>query len=234
MTRTSTEQELYEQWREGYALMYEPNYDEHLEADCRAAFMAGMQASRRAPVVPQGWQMVPVEPTIVMIRAGRDTPLAGEADDDSPEDYRCVYRAMLAAAPQPPEAAQPNSLESGGIKTEAAPMQMPEPVGWFHRHPKECKNGEACNYQIAPADRKDGWEESPLYTEQQVHALLTGVPTPAAYADTKDAARYRWLRDNDWRNDEKLEPVIRLQLNAIWDEKIDAALAAKAKQGERP
>lgn len=53
-------------------------------------------------MVPQGWQMVPVEPTIVMIRAGRDTPLAGEADDDSPEDYRCVYRAMLAAAPQPP------------------------------------------------------------------------------------------------------------------------------------
>lgn len=53
-------------------------------------------------MVPQGWQMVPVEPTIVMIRAGRDTPLAGEADDDSPEDYRCVYRAMLAAAPQQP------------------------------------------------------------------------------------------------------------------------------------
>lgn len=53
-------------------------------------------------------------------------------------------------------------------------------------------------------------------------------------ADARDAARYRWLRDNDWRNDEKMEPVIRLHLNAIWDEKIDAALAAQAKQGERP
>ena len=51
-------------------------------------------------------------------------------------------------------------------------------------------------------------------------------------ADARDAARYRWLRDNDWRNDEKMEPVIRLHLNAIWDEKIDAALAAQAKQGE--
>lgn len=50
-------------------------------------------------------------------------------------------------------------------------------------------------------------------------------------ADARDAARYRWLRDNDWRNDEKMEPVIRLHLNAIWDEKIDAALAAQAKQG---
>ena len=45
-------------------------------------------------------------------------------------------------------------------------------------------------------------------------------------ADARDAARYRWLRDNDWRNDEKMEPVIRLHLNAIWDEKIDAAMAA--------
>ena len=48
-------------------------------------------------------------------------------------------------------------------------------------------------------------------------------------ADARDAARYRWLRDNDWRNDEKMEPVIRLHLNAIWDEKIDAAMAAQAR-----
>ena len=112
---------------------------------------------------------------------------------------------------------------------ETAPVALPKPVGWFHRHPEECKSGEVCNYRIASADKKYGWKEFPLYTEQQVHALLTGVPTPAAYADTKDAARYRWLRDNDWRNDEKMEPVIRLHLNAIWDEKIDAAMAAQAR-----
>ena len=53
---------------------------------------------------------------------------------------------------------------------------------------------------------------------------------PAAQGlDARDAARYRWLRDNDWRNDEKMEPVIRLHLNAIWDEKIDAAMAAQAR-----
>ena len=48
-------------------------------------------------------------------------------------------------------------------------------------------------------------------------------------ADARDAVRYRWLRDNDWRNDEKMEPVIRLHLNAIWDEKIDAAMTAQAR-----
>lgn len=44
---TQTEYELYEQWREDYALMYEPNYDEHLEADCKAAFLAGMKQRLR-------------------------------------------------------------------------------------------------------------------------------------------------------------------------------------------
>ena len=62
MTHTSTEQERaeFEAWKEDYALTFEPNYDEHLEADCKAAFLAGMQAARRLHVVPQGWKMVPV------------------------------------------------------------------------------------------------------------------------------------------------------------------------------
>ena len=61
--------------------------------------------------------------------------------------------------------------------------------------------------------------------------VLLQIVTTSMNTDAKDAARYRLLRDTDWRNDEKMEPVIRLHLNAIWDEKIDAALAAQAKQG---
>ena len=45
-------------------------------------------------------------------------------------------------------------------------LPLPNPVGWIHRHPVECKNGEVCNYQIAPADSVQ-----------------------------EDAARYRWLRN---------------------------------------
>lgn len=44
----------------------------------------------------------------------------------------------------------------------------------------------------------------------------------------EDAARYRFLRDGEWR-DTDLEPFIRLQLNTLWDAKIDAA----RKQGEK-
>ena len=45
-----------------------------------------------------------------------------------------------------------------------------------------------------------------------------------AQADSvqEDAARYRFLRDCEWR-DTDLEPFIRLQLNTLWDAKIDAA-----------
>lgn len=39
-----------------------------------------------------------------------------------------------------------------------------------------------------------------------------------------NAERYLWLRDQPWRDNEELEPVIRLQLNALWDDKIDAAM----------
>ena len=51
-----------------------------------------------------------------------------------------------------------------------------------------------------------------------------------AQADSvqEDAARYRFLRDGEWR-DTDLEPFIRLQLNTLWDAKIDAA----RKQGEK-
>jgi len=49
-----------------------------------------------------------------------------------------------------------------------------------------------------------------------------------AQADSvqEDAARYRFLRDGEWRGTD-LEPFIRLQLNTLWDAKIDAARAAR-------
>ena len=48
-------------------------------------------------------------------------------------------------------------------------------------------------------------------------------------ADARDADRYRWLRDNDLYVNKELEPVVRLQLNAIWDVKIDEPMAAQAR-----
>ena len=106
MTHTSTEQERaeFEAWKEDYALTSEPNYDEHLEADCKAAFLAGMQASRRAPVVPQGWKLVPVEPTERMINEGSCAQTLKDGHQYIGEcAAKTAWSFMLAAAQQPPD-----------------------------------------------------------------------------------------------------------------------------------
>ena len=48
------------------------------------------------------------------------------------------------------------------------------------------------------------------------------MATASAQGDALDAVRYRFLRDGEWRGTD-LEPFIRLQLNTLWDAKIDAA-----------
>lgn len=71
------------------------------------------------------------------------------------------------------------------------------------------------------------WDEA-LALKKAAQAAPTTQPSPAAQGDALDAARYRFLRDGEWR-DTDLEPFIRLQLNTLWDAKIDAA----RKQGEK-
>lgn len=102
------------------------------------------QASRRAPV-PQGWKLVPDEPTKEMIqRACSDHGFPG----GSRWVYRDGYKSMLAATPQPPEAEQCQSCRTGSpyactcpFKTarnsdpscfDEAPVQMPEPFAVKH------------------------------------------------------------------------------------------------------
>ena len=71
-------------------------------------------------------------------------------------------------------------------------------------------------------------EPAAFQLREGMYALYTAPqPTPAPLSDevVKDAARYRFLRDGEWR-DTDLEPFIRLQLNTLWDTKIDAARAA--------
>ena len=50
-----------------------------------------------APSVPDGWKLVPVEPTPEMMRSGMNVPFNKAAR------HNAVYRAMLKEAPQPPK-----------------------------------------------------------------------------------------------------------------------------------
>ena len=51
-----------------------------------------------APAVPEGWQLVPVEPTEVMLDATNEHIWGRDTDQN---DMLFAYRAMLAAAPKP-------------------------------------------------------------------------------------------------------------------------------------
>ena len=50
------------------------------------------------PAVNGGYQLVPIEPTEAMLKAGHDCPVSDDGTEDCPEDYRNVYKAMLEAA----------------------------------------------------------------------------------------------------------------------------------------
>lgn len=64
---------------------------------------------------------------------------------------------------------------------------------------------------------------TPLYT----HPTTQGLDA----LDALDAARYRFLRDTYWGDDKELAAVITLQMNKVWDEKIDAAIT-QSKKGD--
>lgn len=197
MTHTSTEQELYEQWKKSYALEDEPNYCVGTDFDCNAAFMAGMQAARRAPAVPQGCRMVPTE---LLERATESLGSFvsdhgwGQADIDTFDDLSAL------ATPQPPEATVKESLtveaaqlddinvvdisQAVGLK-EAAPVQMPEPAvpyAIFDRHgfyvdmTTKAKAQSFCdhyNKRDADGGGSAPYTVQALYTEQQVRQILS-------------------------------------------------------------
>jgi len=73
--------------------------------DFAHALMAAAPTGKQSLQVPEGYKLVPVEPTPEMINAGRICPMPTDIEWDEDEDYSAVYRAMLAAAPTPPEAA---------------------------------------------------------------------------------------------------------------------------------
>ena len=70
-----------------------------------------------------------------------------------------------------------------------------------------------------------GWRDC-AETDEGAVALYEA---PQPQADALDAARYRYLRDVDWRYSGELAAVIRLQANALWDVKIDEAIAAQTR-----
>lgn len=121
------------------------------------------KAARRAPEAPvhQGLKLVPVVPTSEMLGAAdREHAARGLVSI-----ALISYQAMLAAAPQPPEAKA--SVSNG---TFAAHVQMPEPAAW--RDPKNFLPSQGCTYEKSTAKKWAHIYTEALYTEQQVREML--------------------------------------------------------------
>ncbi|WP_314324405.1 hypothetical protein [Comamonas aquatica] len=111
---------------------------------------AAQQASRRAQVVPQGWNPVPVE-LLERIQESLGSFVSDQGWSQSDMDTADALDGLLAAAPQPPE---------------AAPVQLPEPVAyqWLSTD----------NFRISGGPVSGAYWNK-LYTEQQVRDLLAAA-----------------------------------------------------------
>lgn len=89
---------------------YEPGNGMHLNSA-----LADRDVMRQAP---EGWKLVPIEPTDAMKERGSNCAEYGH-DDIYPESAADVYRAMLAVAPTPP-AEQPTKVETTYARQHAA------------------------------------------------------------------------------------------------------------------
>jgi hypothetical protein len=71
-------------------------------AACYEAMPALSRLLEAQAGVPEGWQLVPVEPTKEMIEAGDNSRLWVEEDGPDWRNTVSTYKAMLAAAPNHP------------------------------------------------------------------------------------------------------------------------------------
>ena len=113
-----------------------------------AELEAQLSATQPAAPVPQGWKLVPVEPTEKMISEGCCAQTLKDGHRYIGEcAAKTAWSFMLAAAPTPPA---------------AATTVMPEPFAYVEHH----KAGDNLWFD------HPGGKHSALYTEQQVRELL--------------------------------------------------------------
>ena len=134
-----------------------------------------------------------------------------------------AYRAMKMVRTQQDRIAdleaQLEAIGAGGVSGPliGQPQAMPDLSQLTERGSKAWAGVDA-------QGRPEGFTAADMATAaaQGFRDGVASVSAQAADSVQEDAARYRHLRDGEWR-DTDLEPFIRLQLNTMWDAKIDAA-----------
>ena len=130
-------------------------------------------------MVPEGWKLVPVEPTIPMLHRADgltciDFAALGEEGAFDLDELKEIYRAMIAAAPQPPVVEQPQGEQ--------------EPVAWLFQHEETGLTELVDVQQVEWGFGKNNprWQKiGPVYTHQHPpRQPLTDEQIDAVYGDT--------------------------------------------------
>ena len=169
--------------------IFEATYTSETKPEAQlSAIGAGGVEPLRKRAAPQGWKLVPVEPTEKMIIEGGCAQTLKDGHRYIGEcTAKTAWSFMLAAAPTPPEAFETegglvceNSTSKQGAQasvsnmTSAAPVQMPEPFTTLVRKkswPTNCYEASPL-YNHRDYGRLWADERVNVYTEQQVRALL--------------------------------------------------------------
>ena len=120
MNNDTEHAEFEEAYRENYPVTCQINtkkfqrdgheYDDTTVAIAFKLFKAGRSAPQReACAVPDGWKLVPIEPTEEMLIAGQEAWMCTHAHDATIEECKqseATYGAMIAATPPAPTQAQ--------------------------------------------------------------------------------------------------------------------------------
>ena len=195
----------------------------------------------------EGWRLVPVEPTQEMIDAMRSSVWL-------PACYRAMLAAAPTTQPAPQQEpvawyvtgcgrlldedeAKAEARRIGGtaraIPLYTAPQPSPPARGDALsddavRVPLDSLHADAAYLIGRLREGSMPYARVIEIIRERIDAAKAAIRARApADSVLEDAARYRFLRDGDWREHDKLESIIRLQLNKLWDAAIDAALAAQ-------
>ena len=132
--------------------------------------------------IPPDWKLVPAEPTIPMLHRADgltciDFAALGEEGAFDLDELKEIYRAMLAAAPQPPAAEKSSGVEQPQSVTDchqAQPQGEHEPVAWIN--PGAMEWGKRQCEKVLKLTRKAQPEydfTEPLYTRPPARQPLT-------------------------------------------------------------
>ncbi|MDR3386855.1 MAG: hypothetical protein P4L92_07360 [Rudaea sp.] len=220
--------------------------DAMLEMVCATRFACSECAllSASKPAVPEGWKLVPVEPTDDMQLAGAESIRFETTAINKIWTANKAYRAMLAASPAAP-AQSGDLLGKNALVLTAA--QLLEALDFIApdraTDPEQMESEVAIEYGEGHGGKAmycwcAEYPEEGSWVLDGKSALASPQPAPMERAttdDARDAARYRWLRQQHWSEAEMFVVAgskSRVQLGTDCpslvrlDEAVDAELGA--------